>query len=204
MCLTYSSVVISMYPPLSLSCFVLPWLFFSLRPFALTCLVSPSILLLLFSPSQLPLCILLSPLILSLCLSVKPHSLSHFPLSQVRRIMVVSLRLVALTSARAQTAWCDAATEDCALCPRAFPRTLQSCEDTRHTQTHSEGCLLIFKYAYTQSQQMYKETFICTQIEMGICVKAYSPITYRDSTKHSHTLLQCNIEVAFALCCPEN
>lgn len=43
--------------------------------------------------------------------------------------MVVFLHLVALTPARAQTAWCDAATEGCILCPRAFPRTPQSCEE---------------------------------------------------------------------------
>lgn len=71
----------------------------------------------------------------ALSLSFSPLTLS-FPLFQVWRITVVFLRLGARTSARAQTAWCVAATERCTLCPRAFPRTPQSCEEHTHTHTH--------------------------------------------------------------------
>ncbi|MEQ2159100.1 hypothetical protein GOODEAATRI_019066, partial [Goodea atripinnis] len=44
----------------------------------------------------------------------------------VLRIMAVFLHLDVPTSARAQTEWCDAATEGCTLSPRAFPRTPRS------------------------------------------------------------------------------
>lgn len=108
-CLTYCSSCISICPFLSLSSFSKA-VFSSL--FSLCCFFSA------------PLCIHLSS-------PPPPHAnilLSLLPSLQVLRIMVAFLRLVVLTSARAQTAWCDAATEGCTLCPRAFPRTPLSCE----------------------------------------------------------------------------
>lgn len=73
------------------------------------------------------------PLLLSLSCpfffpSLMSLSFSVFFFLQVLRIMVVSLHQAALTSARAQTVWCVAATGGCTLCPRAFPRTPVSCE----------------------------------------------------------------------------
>lgn len=107
--------------------------------------------------------ILLFPLLL--CLSLISHSLFPVSLSlslQVLRIMVVFLRLVVLTSARAQMAWCDAATEGCTLCPRAFPRTPQSCEShvNTHTYTHTNSNTRMYTYLLH-----YSCTRFCSNIE---------------------------------------
>lgn len=78
---------------------------------------------------------------ISLSLSL-PLALSNRPpcfVFQVPRITAAFLHLAALMFAHAQTAWCDAATEGCTRCPRAFPRTPRNCESGAHPpakQTH--------------------------------------------------------------------
>ena len=182
MSLTHSSVFIvhlSLCSPFSLQ---------SHPPFVLTCLISSLFHLGLFLNLSILLCVPL--LLFSLSLPNIPLSLS-LPLSfQVLRIMAVFLRLAVLTSARAQTAWCDAATEGCTLCPRAFPRTPRSCES--HTHTHNlntKTCTLPF----VQTHHMHSNR------NGAFFVNSSFPVKCKVTSRHTHTgdtLLQCSTDAA--------
>lgn len=146
----------------------------------------------------------------SLCLSLISHSpslsLSPSLSFQVLRIMAVFLRLAVLTSARAQTAWCDAATEGCTLCPRAFPRTPRSCESLVHTHTHglnTKTCTFAF-CSNTQTRHMHtnrqKWGYFCR------CFLSSNMQSHKQTHKHTrrrHTAAVILMQ-QFVLCCFRN
>lgn len=81
--------------------------------------------------------------------------------------MVAFPHLVALTSARAQMVWCDAAAEGCALYPKAFPRTPPSCESGNHAMKRTPA------YICDRNEQKSKknvQTLASKYTEMGIFV----------------------------------
>lgn len=143
----------------------------------------------------------------SLCLSLISHSpslsLSPSLSFQVLRIMAVFLRLAVLTSARAQTAWCDAATEGCTLCPRAFPRTPRSCESLVHTRLKHKDVHVRFLFKHTDAPHAHKQT------EMGhFCRCFLSSNMQSHEQTHKHTRRRHTAAVIlmqqFVLCCFRN
>lgn len=120
--------------------------------------------------------------------------------------MAVFLRLAVLTSARAQTAWCDAATEGCTLCPRAFPRTPRSCESLVHTHTHglnTKTCTFAF-CSNTQTRHMHtnrqKWGYFCR------CFLSSNMQSHEQTHKHTrrrHTAAVILMQ-QFVLCCFRN
>lgn len=117
--------------------------------------------------------------------------------------MAVFLRLAVLTSARAQTAWCDAATEGCTLCPRAFPRTPRSCESLVHTRLKHKDVHVRFLFKHTDAPHAHKQT------EMGhFCRCFLSSNMQSHEQTHKHTRRRHTAAVIlmqqFVLCCFRN